>query len=128
MYYIVRNKDILLVVLQNKSLYINLIKLAFHFINFEMVRWKCDIHLNTYFFILILPSFLNYTIDNINLLLCYYLLCYYLFTEGKKVRTLLALNLLFIVVTTLKKKKEQWRPSRQESREAFLLFVKVCIF
>jgi len=51
-----------------------------------------------------------------------------IFTEGKKVRILLALNLLFTVVTTLKKKKEQWRPSRHESREAFLLVVKVCIF
>ncbi|XP_039312257.1 uncharacterized protein LOC113004452 isoform X2 [Solenopsis invicta] len=44
--------------------------------------------------------------------------------DGKKVRTLLALNLLFTVLTTLKRKKEQWRPSRQESREAFLLLVK----
>ncbi|XP_071626784.1 uncharacterized protein [Temnothorax longispinosus] len=44
--------------------------------------------------------------------------------DGKKIRTLLALNLLFTVVTVWKKKQEQWRPSRQESREAFLLFVK----
>ncbi|XP_011858484.1 PREDICTED: uncharacterized protein LOC105556039 [Vollenhovia emeryi] len=44
--------------------------------------------------------------------------------EGKKVRTLLAINSLFTVVTTLKRKKISWRPSRQESREAFLLFVK----
>jgi len=38
------------------------------------------------------------------------------------------LNKLFPTITAAKKGKELWRPSRSESRDALLLFVKVSLY